>query len=251
MRKILTREGLEKRRQQQRQDGLPLEASPSPSLSTDASDGDDEGEVGWGPLDHLPDIGEMVPGASASSPTLPGGGGGGDASRPAIAGPRAEADTPEEQALGKHTVSPQKRPTEVPTLAPLKALKVSPSSTAHWVAEAQAAIQCGTTSARANPKEPVAEGGAAKVTPTQTGEGAPPPHEAEDHESDGAGAPSVAEATEVEPPRASEAKATEVAAPRTAEAVAAGAEAPRTTEATMVEAEAPRTTEADVITAKP
>ena len=44
--KILVREELDKRRRQQRKDGLPLEESPSPSLSTDASDGDDEGEVG-------------------------------------------------------------------------------------------------------------------------------------------------------------------------------------------------------------
>ena len=51
-----------------------MEESPSPSLSTDASYGDDKGEMGRGPLDHLPDIGEMVPGASASSPVLLGGG---------------------------------------------------------------------------------------------------------------------------------------------------------------------------------
>ena len=43
--KILAHEELEKRRRQQRKDGLPLEASSSPSLSTDASDGDDEGEM--------------------------------------------------------------------------------------------------------------------------------------------------------------------------------------------------------------
>ena len=83
-------------------------------------------------------------------------------------------------------------------MAPLKALKVSPGSTAHWVAEAQAAIQRGAVSARADPKEPVAQGGAAEATPTQTGEGAPPSHEAKARESDGAEAPSVAEATEVE-----------------------------------------------------
>ena len=44
--KILAREELDKRRHQQRKDGLPLEESPLPSLSTEASDGDDEGEVG-------------------------------------------------------------------------------------------------------------------------------------------------------------------------------------------------------------
>ena len=36
--KILVREELEKRHRQQRKDGLPLEESPSPSLSMDASD---------------------------------------------------------------------------------------------------------------------------------------------------------------------------------------------------------------------
>ena len=103
--KILTREELDKRRRQQRKDGLPLEASLSLSLSTDASDGDDEGEMGQGPLDHLPDIGETVPGASASSPVLPRGGGGA-VSGSAVARPRAEADTPEARALGKCAVSP-------------------------------------------------------------------------------------------------------------------------------------------------
>ena len=105
MRKILAREGLEKRRQQQRHDGLPVESSPSPSLSTDASDGDDESERGQGPLDHLPDIRETAPRASVSGSALPGGGGG-DASGPAIAHPGAEADTPEARALGKRAVSP-------------------------------------------------------------------------------------------------------------------------------------------------
>ena len=37
--KILTREELDKHRRQQRKDGLPLEESSSPSISTDASDG--------------------------------------------------------------------------------------------------------------------------------------------------------------------------------------------------------------------
>ena len=66
MKKILACEELDKRRRQQRKDGLSLEESPLPSLSTDASDRDDEGEMGWGPLDHLPDIGKTVPGASGS-----------------------------------------------------------------------------------------------------------------------------------------------------------------------------------------
>ena len=72
---ILARKKLDERRRQQRRDGLPLEESLSPSLSTDASDGDDEDERGEDPLDHLPDVEEKVPGALASSPALPGGGG--------------------------------------------------------------------------------------------------------------------------------------------------------------------------------
>ena len=76
-----------------------------PSLSTDASDGDDEGERGWDPLDHLPDVEETAPGALASSLALPGGGGGA-ASGLAIAHLGAEADTPKERALGKRAVSP-------------------------------------------------------------------------------------------------------------------------------------------------
>ena len=86
-------------------DGLPLEESPSPSLSTEASDGDGEGEVGRGPLDLLPDVVEVVPGALASSPALPGGGGEADPGS-AIARSGVEADTPEARALGKHAVSP-------------------------------------------------------------------------------------------------------------------------------------------------
>ena len=89
-----------------RKDGLPLEESLSPSLSTDASDGDDEGERGRGPLDYLPDIEETTSGVSASSPALPGGGGGDSAPGSAIAHPASEADTPELRALGKRAVSP-------------------------------------------------------------------------------------------------------------------------------------------------
>ena len=104
-RQILAREGLDQRRRQQRKDGLPLEESPSPSLSTEASDGDDEGEVGRGPLDHLPDVVEVVPGALASSSALPGGGGEVDLGS-AVTRPRAEADTLGARALGKRAVSP-------------------------------------------------------------------------------------------------------------------------------------------------
>ncbi|XP_066311027.1 uncharacterized protein [Miscanthus floridulus] len=141
--------------------------------------------------------------------------------------------------------------TMVLTLAPLKALKVSPGSTAHWVAEAQDAIQRSTVLARADPKETATQGGAAEVTPTRTGEGAPPPREGEARESDGAEVPLVAEATEVEAPGASKAEATEAGAPKTAEATAAGVGVSATTEAMMAEAGAPETTEADVMAARP
>ncbi|XP_066382966.1 uncharacterized protein [Miscanthus floridulus] len=139
---------------------------------------------------------------------------------------------------------------EVPTLVPHKALKVNPSSTAHWVAEAQATLQPDAASARADQKELATQGGAAEVAPTQMGEGALPPHEGEAHEPDEGKVPSVAEATEVEAPRVSEAKAMEAGAPRTAEATAAGAGAPATTEAMMMEAGALGTTKADVITSR-
>ena len=102
---ILAREALDKRRRQQRKDGLPLEESPSTSLSTEASDGNDKGEGGRGPLDHLPNIMEVAPGVSASSPAPPGGGGEADPG-PAVARSGAEADTPEARALGKRAVSP-------------------------------------------------------------------------------------------------------------------------------------------------
>ncbi|XP_066316505.1 pre-mRNA-processing factor 19-like [Miscanthus floridulus] len=102
---ILAREELDKRHRQQRKDGLPLEESSSTSLSTEASDGDDKIEGGQGPLDHLPDVVEVAPGVSASSPAPPGRGGEADPG-PAVARSRAEADTPEARALGKRTVSP-------------------------------------------------------------------------------------------------------------------------------------------------
>ncbi|XP_066392755.1 uncharacterized protein [Miscanthus floridulus] len=257
----------------------------------DASDGDDESEVGRGPLDHLPDVEETASGASASNLVLLRGGG--DALGPAIARPRAEADMPEAQALGKRVVSPvgstaeveqvavratqlpprrtegvpgsvkdrlapvdteavpppppppfRKCPADVPALAPLKALKVNPSSTAHWVVEAQATMQRGIASVRADPKEPVVQGEDVEAAPTQAGEGAPPSCEAEAHGLDEAEASLVAEATEVEAPWTSEAEAMEAGVPKTAEATLAGAGAPETTEAMMAEAGAPKTTEA-------
>jgi hypothetical protein len=131
-------------------------------------------------------------------------------------------------------------------LAPLKALKASPGSSAHWVVEAQAAIQHGATSARVDPKEPVAQGGAAKAAPTQTREGVSPPYEGEALESDGAGVPLVAEA-----PGVSEAEATETRAPKTTETAVAAIGVSASSEATMVEVRAPETTKAVVMVARP
>ena len=103
--KILEREALEKRRRRQKQDGLPVELSPSPSPSENSSDEDGGIEGGRGPLDHLLDVRETVPGASASSPAFPGGGGDG-ATGSAIAHPTLEADMLEIWALGKGAVGP-------------------------------------------------------------------------------------------------------------------------------------------------
>ena len=80
-----------------------MELSPSPS--EDSSDEDDGFELGRGPLDYLPDVGETVPGASVSSPALPGGGGGG-APGSATAYSASEADMPELRALGKRAIGP-------------------------------------------------------------------------------------------------------------------------------------------------
>ena len=95
-------------------------------------------------------------------------------------------------------------------MAPLKVLKASPGSSAHWVVEAQAAIHRGAASARVDPKELAAQGGATEAAPTQTREGALPPGGGEAHGLDGAGVPLVAEA-----PKVSEAEATEDRAPKT------------------------------------
>ena len=108
----------------------------------------------------------------------------------------------------------------MPALSPRKALKVSTSSTAQWEVEAQAAMQGGAASARAGLKEPVAQGEATGAATEQAEEEEPTPREVVAHESDGARAPSVAEATEVE-----------VEALRTSKAEAMGAEALRALEA--------------------
>ncbi|XP_066384739.1 uncharacterized protein [Miscanthus floridulus] len=299
---ILTHEELDKRRHQQRKDGLPLEESPSTSLSTEALDGNDKGEGGRGPLDHLPDIVEVAPEVSASSPAPPGGGGEVDPG-PAVARSGAEADTPEARALGKRAVSPvgsavvveqvvveatppplqrtegapgstedrpapmdteatplppppplqmrliflsRKRPADNLPLAPLKALKASPSSSAHWVAEAQAAIHCGTASARVDLKEPATQGGAAEVAPTPTTEGSLPSYGGEAHELDGAGVPLVAEA-----PGVSKAEAMEDRAPKATETTVAAAGVSASSEAMMVEAGAPKITKAVVVVVGP
>ena len=89
-----------------------MEASPSPSLSTDSSGEDDESEVGQGPLDHLPDVRGTALEASVSDLTFLGGGGEG-ALGPAITRPKAEANTPEARALGKRAISPVGSTTEV------------------------------------------------------------------------------------------------------------------------------------------
>ena len=115
-------------------------------------------------------------------------------------------------------------------LAPLKALKVSPGSSAHWVAEAQAAIQRGAASVRVDPKEPAAQGGVAEAAPTQ---------------SDGAVVPFVAEA-----PGASEAGAMEATAPSTAETTVAAVGISASAEATMAEVGAPETAEAVIAEAR-
>ena len=102
---------------------------------------------------------------------------------------------------------------------PLKALKASPGSSAHWVAEAQAAIQRGAASVRVDPQEPAAQGRVAEAAPTR---------------SDGAIVPFVAEA-----PGASGAEAMGAPAPMTAETAVSAAGASASAEAIMTEAGAP------------
>jgi len=88
--KLLAREKLDARRRRQKLEGLPLEPSPSSSVSDSSGDGG-EREVGTACLEHLPDIREMVPGAPARSLMLLGGGG---VPGPVAARPRAEPDRP-------------------------------------------------------------------------------------------------------------------------------------------------------------
>ncbi|XP_066358222.1 uncharacterized protein [Miscanthus floridulus] len=300
-RKGLKHDELEKCRRQQRHDGLLVEPSPSPSLMDSSSD-DDESEVGWGPLDHLPNVRGMALGASVSGLASLGGGGE-DASGLAIAHPGAEANTLETRVLGKHAINPlgsmaevervtmgvtpqppqrvegasesgagwpapantgavppplppllqrmrdvvrkllcphssQKHQAEAPALALHKALKVSTSSTTQWVVEAQAAIQRGVASARADLKEPVTQGEVTEVTMKQAGEEAPTPCEAEALEPGEAETPLVTEATvgEAEAPRTSKAEAAEAGASMPSKAEVAEVRALGTTKAEATEA---------------
>ena len=91
---------------------------------------------------------------------------------------------------------------------------MSNSSTARWVVDAQAALQRGAASARAGPKEPVAQGEATEAATEQVGEEAPRTSEAE-----------VAEARDS---RASKVEVADAGAPRTieGEVVEAGAAKP-------------------------
>ncbi|XP_066316692.1 uncharacterized protein [Miscanthus floridulus] len=130
--------------------------------------------------------------------------------------------------------SSQKHQAEAPALVPLKALKVSTSSTARWVVDTQTAVQRGAMLAMVDLKEPVAQGEATEAATKQTGEEVPTPHKAGALESGEADAPSIVEATE------GEAKA-----PRTSEAEVAEAGASRASEAEVVDAGAPRTIEAE------
>ncbi|XP_066316101.1 uncharacterized protein [Miscanthus floridulus] len=162
--KIVERDALEKRRRKQKLEGLPVEASPS-TLVEDSS-GDDGGEVERGPLDRLPNIREMVLGASAGGPASQGGGGDSDSGQMS-ARPAAEADTPNTRALGKRAVSPlgstaeveqaaagKKRQAEAPAFAPRKALKVGTGSIALGVVEVQELVaQVGATQAAVGREE--------------------------------------------------------------------------------------------------
>ena len=86
-------------------------------------------------------------------------------------------------------------------------------------------MEHGAASVGADLEEPVTQGQATGVAMEQAKEEEPTPRIVEAHELDGARAPSVAEATEVE-----------VEALRTSEAVAAGVEAPRVAEVEAAEA---------------
>ena len=99
-------------------------------------------------------------------------------------------------------------------MAPHKALKVSASSIAQQAVEAQATVQRGAASAGADLEGLVAQEEAPRAAIEQTEEEGPTPRIVETHESNGAGAPPVAEATgiKVEAPGTSEAEVVEASA---------------------------------------
>ncbi|XP_066365193.1 uncharacterized protein [Miscanthus floridulus] len=99
-------------------------------------------------------------------------------------------------------------------------------------------MQHGAASARADAKEPAAQGEATEAATKQVGEEAPMPCEAGALELGEAKAPSVAEATEgeAEAPRTSEAEVVEARPSRASKAEVADARAPKTTEAEVAEA---------------
>ncbi|XP_066354740.1 uncharacterized protein [Miscanthus floridulus] len=229
-RKSLERDELEKRRRQQRHDGLSVEPFLS-SSSMDSSSDDDESERAEEALES--GEGRPVPADTGAVPPPP---------LPPLSRTR--------DAVQKLLCpcSSRKHQAEAPALAPLKALKVSTSSTSRWVVDTQAAIQRGAASARAGPKEAVTQGEATEAAKKQAGEGAPLPREARALELGESEAPSIAEATEgeVKAPRTSEAEVAKAGASRASKAEVVDAGAPRTTEAKVADAEAPRTTEAEV-----
>ncbi|XP_066320422.1 uncharacterized protein [Miscanthus floridulus] len=95
----------------------------------------------------------------------------------------------------------------------------------------------GAALARADLKEPVAQGEATEAATKQAGEEAPTPRDARALESGEAEAPSITEATEgeAEAPRTSEAEVAEAGASRASKAEVADVGAPRTTEAEVAE----------------
>ena len=95
-------------------------------------------------------------------------------------------------------------------MAPRKALKVSANPTAQQAEEAQAAVQRGAASAGADLEGSVAQEEAPGAATEQTEEEGPTPRVVEAYESDGAGAPLVAEAgSKAEAPGTSDAEMVE------------------------------------------
>ena len=99
---------------------------------------------------------------------------------------------------------------------------MSTSATARWVVDAQAALQRGMASARADLEEPVAQGEATEAAAKQAGDEAPMPREAVALKAGDAKAPTIAEATEdkAEAPGTSKAEMAEVGISQTTRAEA-------------------------------